>query len=235
MSLFHRCHESRIFRHELRGNFLSFYRSIGKRICDVVVSATLLIIFSPVIFLVFILNSFALGPTRAFFVQLRPGLNTKPFYLLKFRTMNNARDSSGALKPDSERLTALGRVLRASSLDELPQLINVIKGDMSLVGPRPLLMEYLPRYSPRQARRHEVRPGITGLAQVNGRNLLLWPERFALDVDYVDNVTVSLDLKIIAKTVLHVLKRTGIRSDSSATMTEFLGEGDPGEGTNDDE
>ncbi len=203
---------------------MSFYRKAGKRIFDVVVAALLLVVLSPVIFIIWILSGVFGGFSNVFFVQLRPGLNSAPFYLLKFRTMNETRAESGALKPDGERLSKFGRVLRASSIDELPQLINVLTGEMSLVGPRPLLMEYLTRYSAHQARRHEVRPGITGLAQVSGRNLLSWPERFALDVAYVDTVSFSIDLQIIAKTVLHVFKRTGIRSQTSATMEEFLGE-----------
>lgn len=157
------------------------------------------------------------------FRQQRPGFHGKPFTMYKFRTMTDQRDASGNLLPDAERLTSLGRFLRATSLDELPELFNVLKGDMSLVGPRPLLMQYLDRYTPEQARRHEVRPGITGWAQVNGRNNITWEEKFALDVWYVDNCSLWLDLKIIASTVWKVLWREGINQHGQATMMEFMG------------
>jgi len=158
-----------------------------------------------------------------FFSQTRPGLHGKPFRMIKFRTMTNARGPDGELLPDAERLTRLGRFLRSTSLDELPELWNVLRGDMSLVGPRPLLVEYLPLYAPEQARRHEVRPGITGWAQVNGRNALSWEEKFALDVWYVDNQSLWLDLKILWLTVWRVLKRDGISADGEATMPRFRG------------
>jgi len=158
------------------------------------------------------------------FRQVRVGRGGQVFELLKFRTMRHAVTSDGRPLPDGERLTRLGRVLRASSLDELPQLINVLRGDMSLVGPRPLLPEYLPRYSAEQARRHEVQPGITGLAQVSGRNALTWPEKFALDVYYVDHRSLALDLKILARTVTAVLARRGISAAGEATMPPFRGE-----------
>jgi lipopolysaccharide/colanic/teichoic acid biosynthesis glycosyltransferase len=157
------------------------------------------------------------------FTQHRPGLHGKPFNMVKFRTMTDARDASGALLPDAQRLTPFGQFLRSSSLDELPELWNVLKGDMSLVGPRPLLMEYLPLYSPEQARRHEVRPGITGWAQVNGRNALSWEEKFKLDVWYVDNRSFWLDLKILWRTVKKVLVRDGISAEGEATMPRFIG------------
>lgn len=157
------------------------------------------------------------------FSQVRPGLNGKPFTMVKFRTMTDARDEHGQSLPDSERLTAFGRFLRASSLDELPELWNVFKGDMSLVGPRPLLMEYLELYSPEQARRHEARPGVTGWAQVNGRNALSWEEKFNLDVWYVDNHSFWLDLKILFMTVFKVLKRSDISQQGEATMSRFTG------------
>ncbi len=157
------------------------------------------------------------------FGQVRPGVHSKPFQMIKFRTMRDEIDSNGNSLPDSERLTRLGRFLRSSSLDELPELWNVLKGDMSLVGPRPLLMEYLPLYSPEQARRHEVRPGITGWAQVNGRNAISWDEKFALDVWYLDNRTTWLDLKIIRLTIHKVLKRDGISAAGEATMPKFTG------------
>lgn len=158
------------------------------------------------------------------FRQIRPGLHGRPFEMLKFRTMTTEKDSSGDLLPDAARLPTFGRWLRSTSLDELPELWNVLKGDMSLVGPRPLLMEYLPLYTPEQARRHEVRPGITGWAQVNGRNAISWEEKFALDVWYVDNRTIWLDIKIILMTVKKVLVRDGISADGAATMTKFKGD-----------
>jgi len=161
--------------------------------------------------------------TPVFFKQIRPGLHGKPFRMIKFRTMTNACDAQGQALPDAGRLTPLGRFLRSSSLDELPELWNVLKGDMSLVGPRPLLMEYLPLYTPEQARRHDVRPGITGWAQVNGRNAIGWDEKFALDVWYVDNHTIWLDLKILFSTVKRVLVRDGISAEGEATMSKFTG------------
>ena len=159
----------------------------------------------------------------AFFRQVRPGMHGQPFEMVKFRTMTDARGPDGALLPDADRLTPFGRFLRASSLDELPELWNVLKGDMSLVGPRPLLMEYLPLYSPQQARRHEVRPGITGWAQVNGRNALGWDEKFKLDVWYVDHRSLWLDIKILWLTVKKVLVREGISAAGAATMPRFTG------------
>jgi len=158
-----------------------------------------------------------------FFTQVRPGRHGKPFRMYKFRTMTDARDSAGNLLPDHERLTPLGRFLRATSLDEFPELINVLTGDMSLVGPRPLLMEYLPRYSPEQNRRHEVKPGMTGWAQVNGRNAISWDEKFMLDVWYVDNRSVWLDIRILIITMLNVLMRKGINHNATQTMPFFEG------------
>jgi len=158
-----------------------------------------------------------------FFTQVRPGRHGKPFRMYKFRTMTDARDAAGNLLPDHERLTPLGRFLRATSLDEFPELINVLKGDMSLVGPRPLLMEYLPRYSPEQNRRHEVKPGMTGWAQINGRNAISWDEKFMLDVWYVDNRSVWLDIRILAITMLNVVLRKGINQDGHATAEAFIG------------
>jgi len=195
-----------------------------KRALDVTVSLVSLVLFSPVFLTLFVLVGYFLG-NPAFFVQTRPGLNGKPFRMYKFRTMNERRDSSGELLPDSQRLTRLGQFLRSTSLDELPELWNVLKGDMSLVGPRPLLMEYLPLYSPEQARRHEVRPGVTGWAQVNGRNALSWDEKFKLDVWYVDNQSLWLDIKILFLTVKKVLVREGISADGEATMSKFKGPG----------
>jgi lipopolysaccharide/colanic/teichoic acid biosynthesis glycosyltransferase len=168
------------------------------------------------------LNRFLLG-SPIFFKQTRPGRYGKSFKMIKFRSMTDARDIAGRLLPDSERLTAFGQFLRSTSLDELPELWNVLKGDMSLVGPRPLLMEYLPLYTPHQARRHEVRPGITGLAQVNGRNSLSWEEKFDLDVWYVDNQSFLLDMKILLLTVKKVLLREGISASGEATMSKFTG------------
>lgn len=159
------------------------------------------------------------------FLQQRPGLDGKPFMLVKLRTMTDARDASGALLPDADRLTRFGRWLRATSLDELPELWNVLKGDMSLVGPRPLLMEYLPLYTSEQVRRHAVRPGITGLAQISGRNAITWDEKFHLDTWYVDHHTLTLDLKILMLTLLRVLQRHGISAAGDATMPKFAGSG----------
>jgi len=158
-----------------------------------------------------------------FFRQKRPGLRGDPFTILKFRTMSDARDAGGRLLPDAQRLGRIGAFLRAASLDELPELLNVVAGDMSLVGPRPLLMHYLPKYSTFQARRHDVRPGITGWAQVNGRNALAWDDKFACDVWYVDHVSLALDLRILLQTVVSVVGRRGIRAEGHATMPEFTG------------
>ena len=159
-----------------------------------------------------------------FFTQERPGKEGKIFKLVKFRSMNNKRDERGELLPDEKRLTYYGKFLRNTSFDELPELINILKGDMAIVGPRPLLVRYLTRYNKTQARRHEVRPGLTGLAQVNGRNAISWEEKFRYDVEYVDNLSLMLDIKIILMTVLKVVKRDGISSQNSATMEEFMGQ-----------
>jgi lipopolysaccharide/colanic/teichoic acid biosynthesis glycosyltransferase len=181
-----------------------------------------LIILSPVFIAVSVLVWLSMG-RPILFRQQRPGRFAKPFWLLKFRTMSDRRDAGGKLLPDADRLTRIGRLLRATSLDELPQLWNVLRGDISLVGPRPLLMEYLPRYSPEQARRHEVMPGITGWAQINGRNALSWKEKFTMDTWYVDHWSLWLDLKILSMTVLRVLRRDGISNQDHATMPEFMG------------
>ena len=159
-----------------------------------------------------------------FFVQERPGKDGKIFKLVKFKSMNNKKDENGNLLPDETRLTSYGKFIRNTSLDELPELINILKGDMAIVGPRPLLVRYLTRYNKTQARRHEVRPGLTGLAQVNGRNAISWEEKFNYDVEYVDNVSFLLDFKIICKTVLKIIKKDGISSETSATMEEFMGQ-----------
>lgn len=198
------------------------YSRIGKRAVDLTLALLALITLSPLLGSLAILIRFKLG-FPVLFRQQRPGLHGKPFTLYKFRTMTDARDAAGNLLPDAERLTRFGRFLRATSLDELPEFFNVLKGDMSLVGPRPLLMQYLDRYTPEQARRHEVRPGLTGWAQVNGRNALSWEEKFRLDVWYVNNVSLWLDLKIIALTVWKIIKREGISQPGQATAEEFLG------------
>ena len=195
---------------------------VAKRVFELVSSFVILAILSPLLILLAMLIRLRLG-SPVLFTQARPGLHGKPFTIYKFRTMSDARDEDGNLLPDAERLTRLGRFLRSTSLDELPELLNVLKGDMSLVGPRPLLMEYLDRYTPEQARRHEVRPGITGWAQINGRNAITWEEKFRLDVWYVDNCSLWLDLKIIALTIWKVLRREGISQQGEATMSEFTG------------
>ena len=193
-----------------------------KRLFDTFLSSlSLLLLGIPLVFLAWTVRR-SLG-RPVFFRQLRPGLHGLPFQMIKFRTMTDACGPSGQLLPDSDRLTPFGRFLRSSSLDELPELWNVLKGDMSLVGPRPLLMEYLPLYSPEQARRHEVRPGITGWAQVNGRNALSWEEKFKLDVWYVDHHSLRLDIKILWLTVRKVLVREGISGEGEATMSKFTG------------
>lgn len=193
-----------------------------KRILDLSAALLGLILLAPIILILAILIRLKLG-SPILFTQARPGLHGKPFRMIKFRTMTDARDADGNLLPDSVRLTAFGRFLRSTSLDELPELWNVFKGDMSLVGPRPLLMEYLPRYSSEQARRHEVRPGITGWAQINGRNAISWEEKFKFDVWYVDNQSFWLDLKILMLTIKKVFVREGISAKGEATMQKFTG------------
>lgn len=197
------------------------YHSI-KRVVDCVIASILLVLLSPVVALVAILVAWRLG-RPVLFRQLRPGLGGRPFELLKFRTMSDARDAHGELLPDAQRLTAFGRFLRKVSLDELPTLWNVARGDMSLVGPRPLLMQYLERYSEEQARRHEMRPGVTGWAQVHGRNAISWDEKFAHDVWYVDHASFFLDLRILIKTIWVVFRRQGVSHGGHATMPEFRG------------
>jgi len=193
-----------------------------KRLFDIVASALGLLLLSIVIAVVAWKIRRKLG-SPVLFRQVRPGLDGKPFEMIKFRTMRDAVDAQGNSLPDSERMTPFGSFLRASSLDELPELWNVLKGDMSLVGPRPLLMEYLPLYSPEQYRRHEVRPGVTGWAQINGRNALSWEEKFNLDVWYVDNRSLSLDLKILFLTIKKVVVRDGISAEGEVTMPKFTG------------
>ncbi|QDV65134.1 sugar transferase [Crateriforma conspicua] len=191
-----------------------------KRTFDLLSSSCLLVVLSPILFVVAGLVRLRLG-SPIFFRQRRPGLKGKPFELMKFRTMTDARDAMGNLLPDNQRMTRFGRFLRSSSLDELPTLLNVIRGDMSLVGPRPLLMEYLPKYTAEENRRHEVRPGITGWAQVNGRNAIRWEEKFRLDVWYVDHQSLWLDLYILMLTAWKVVRRSDISADGHATMPKF--------------
>lgn len=193
-----------------------------KRTLDVLGAAIGLVVFSPFLIFISLMILREMG-SPVFFCQTRPGRNGKPFRMMKFRTMRDAVDASGRPLPDGDRLTKLGQFLRSSSLDELPELWNVLKGEMSLVGPRPLLMEYLQLYSREQARRHEVRPGVTGWAQVNGRNAISWDEKFALDVWYVDHRSFWLDLKIIRLTIRKVFKREGISAAGEATMPKFTG------------
>jgi sugar transferase EpsL len=195
---------------------------VTKRLFDFFISLAALLLLSPIFLLVALLVRVKIG-TPIFFTQSRPGLHGNAFTMIKFRTMTNARGADGSLLPDAERLTRFGRFLRATSLDELPELWNVLKGEMSLVGPRPLLMEYLPLYSPEQARRHDVRPGITGWAQVNGRNAISWGEKFKLDVWYVDHQSFWLDVKILFLTVRRVFQRHGISADGEETMPRFTG------------
>ena len=199
-----------------------FYEKYIKRPQDFLLALLALILFSPVLAVTALLVRTKLG-SPVIFTQERPGLDGKVFKLYKFRSMTDERDADGKLLPDEVRLTNFGKKLRSTSLDELPELINILKGDMSVVGPRPLLVQYLSRYNEHQARRHEVRPGFTGLAQVNGRNTISWEEKFDWDVKYVDHVTFLGDWKIIFKTVKTVLKRDGISSESSVTMEEFMG------------
>lgn len=206
-----------------------FYRLFFKRFYDIVLSLFAFILLSPVILLLIVLGAIKMKG-NPFFTQLRPGKidkrtgEAKIFRLIKFRTMTCERDENGNLLPDEKRLTRYGRILRSTSLDELPELINIFIGNMSIVGPRPLLVEYLPRYNEEQKRRHEVRPGLTGYAQVNGRNGISWVERFKLDVHYVDNISLFADIAILFKTVWSVIKREGISSADSATMEVFMGE-----------
>lgn len=195
---------------------------LSKRLFDLVLTCVLLLVGWPILLLVALLVRLRLG-SPVLFHQTRPGYQARPFRVHKFRSMREERDAQGNLLPDEKRLTPLGKFLRASSLDELPELFNVLRGEMSLVGPRPLLMQYLRRYSPEQARRHDVLPGITGWAQINGRNALTWQDKFKLDVWYVDNWSFWLDLHILVLTVLKVLRREGISQPGHATAQEFMG------------
>ena len=200
-----------------------FYEAVIKRPMDFCLALAALILLSPVLLVLCVLVRTKLG-SPIFFCQERPGKDGKIFKLYKFRTMTDARDGEGNLLPDEDRLTSFGKLLRSTSLDELPELWNILKGDMAIVGPRPLLVKYLPRYNAHQARRHEVRPGFTGLAQVHGRNAITWEEKFDWDVKYVDDITFAGDMKIILDTVRIVLKKEGISSETSATMEEFWGD-----------
>lgn len=201
---------------------MQFYRNYFKRFLDLIVSLVAFSLLLPAFIIVTALLYIA-NQGKPFFVQPRPGRNGRIFRLVKFKTMNDRKDAAGNLLSDAERLTAVGRFIRKTSLDEIPQLINVIKGEMSLIGPRPLLVEYLPLYNSTQKRRHEVRPGITGWAQVNGRNAIGWKEKFELDVWYVDNMSFLLDCKIIIFTLMKVVKSEGVSQQGHVTMTKFTG------------
>ena len=198
------------------------YKGIIKPFFDIIIALCLLVILSPLIFTLMFLLAIA-NNGNIFFLQLRPGLYGIPFKIVKFKTMRDAFDNDGKPLPDELRLTKVGSIIRSASLDELLQLVNVIKGDMSLVGPRPLLMQYLPRYNPEQAKRHNVKPGITGWAQVNGRNAISWDQKFKYDVEYVEKQSLLLDIKILWVTFINVLKRKGISADGHVTMEEFKG------------
>ena len=199
------------------------YKRYLKRILDLFLAFVALVLVGWLLLLAALFLHFANKGAGAFFLQERPGKDGRIFKIIKFKTMTDERDADGNLLPDAQRLTKVGRIVRSTSLDELPQLLNVLKGDMSLIGPRPLVVQYLPLYSPEQARRHEVRPGITGWAQVHGRNAITWQEKFKLDVWYVDHCTFATDLKVIWLTVVNVLKRKDINSSTSATMEFFTG------------
>lgn len=199
------------------------YKHFFKRFFDFWISLTALLVLSPILIIITLWLMIANKGAGAFFTQERPGKDAKIFKVIKFKSMTDERDAEGKLLPDAQRLTKVGRFVRSTSIDELPQLINVLKGDMALIGPRPLLVQYLPLYSPEQARRHEVRPGITGWAQVNGRNAISWKEKFELDVWYVDNISLIIDIKIILTTIAKVLRRSDISSATSATMEVFNG------------
>lgn len=202
---------------------LFMYKHFFKRFLDFSISLIALIIISPILLVISIWLHFANKGAGAFFFQERPGKDAKIFKVIKFKTMTDERDAKGNLLPDAERLTNVGKFVRSTSIDELPQLINVLKGDMALIGPRPLLVQYLPLYSPEQARRHEVRPGISGWAQCHGRNAISWTEKFKLDVWYVDHCTLWTDIKVIVITIKNVLMRKDINSATSATMEAFDG------------
>ncbi len=197
-------------------------QKLSKRLMDIAIAFPSVIFLSPLILTIAILSRIAIG-TPVFFKQDRPGINGDPFTLYKFRTMREARDKYGNLLPDANRLTRLGNILRTTSLDELPELLNIIRGEMSIVGPRPLLMQYMDRYTAEQNRRHEVKPGLTGWCQINGRNALKWEDKLRMDVWYVDNQSFRLDILIILTTVRKVISREGINHQGEATMSEFIG------------
>jgi lipopolysaccharide/colanic/teichoic acid biosynthesis glycosyltransferase len=201
---------------------LNIYKNYLKRLLDFILAFLGLVLLSPIFILVTLVLIIA-NRGKPYFLQKRPGKNEKIFTIIKFKTMNDRRDINGNLLPDAQRLTRIGSFVRKTSLDEIPQLINVLKGDISLIGPRPLLIEYLPLYSPEQARRHEMRPGITGWAQVNGRNAISWEQKFKLDVWYVDHQNIYLDIKILFLTIQKVFKRDGIHSDGEVTTSKFTG------------
>lgn len=200
------------------------YKHFFKRFFDFWIALIALIVLSPILLVVTIWLHFANKGAGAFFFQERPGKNAKIFKVIKFKTMTDERDAAGNMLPDAQRLTKVGRFVRSTSIDELPQLINVLKGDMALIGPRPLLVQYLPLYSPEQARRHEVRPGITGWAQCNGRNAISWTKKFELDVWYVDNISLKTDLRVLFTTIKKVIQRADINSETAATMEVFNGD-----------
>lgn len=200
------------------------YRHCLKRVLDCCIALVALVVLSPLFLVLTVWLHFANRGAGAFFSQERPGYKEKVFRLLKFKTMTDARDAEGRLLPDAERLTRVGRFVRSTSLDELPQLWNVLRGDMALIGPRPLLVDYLPRYSPEQRRRHDVRPGITGWAQCHGRNALSWTEKFKLDVWYVDHLSFLTDCRVVLATIRTVLRREGISHEGQATMEPFTGD-----------
>lgn len=199
-----------------------FYKEFGKRFLDVLLAIIVLVFTSPIIFVTFLVL-FLQNRGSAFFYQRRPGKSQKPFEIIKFKTMNDKKDVEGKLLADNQRLTVFGKYVRRLSLDELPQLVNVLKGDMSMIGPRPLLFKYIPLYSTEQNRRHEVKPGITGWAQVNGRNNISWTRKFELDVEYVDNISFALDFKIFWLTILKIIQREGINQSAARPMQPFNG------------
>ena len=199
-----------------------FYRGFFKRFYDILLSGLAIIVLSPILLILTIVGAIKMKG-NPFFTQARPGKNEKIFKLIKFRTMTQEKDKDGNLLPDEKRLTRYGKILRSTSLDELPELINIFIGDMSIVGPRPLLIKYLPLYNEEQKHRHDIRPGLTGYAQVNGRNAISWEQKFEYDVEYVKKLSLFLDIKILFQTVMAVFKRSGISSETSATMEEFKG------------